>query len=76
MLGTRYTAQEALTAQIISETSPAGQLLERAMEAGHRLAGKDGLDRTTLTSLKKDTHREACKALNGPVQFFAFFAKL
>ncbi len=71
ILGTRYTAQEALTAGIVNEISPVSQLLERAMKAGHRLAGKNGLDRTTLVSLKKDTYRDTCIALNEPTRFYA-----
>ncbi|XP_064406406.1 uncharacterized protein LOC135351347 [Halichondria panicea] len=71
ILGTRYTAEEALAAQIINETSPHDQLLERAIAAGRRLAGKNGLDRATLANLKKDTYRDVCIALSETTRFYS-----
>ena len=71
ILGTRYTSEEAVAAQIINEASPGNQLLERAVTAGHRLAGKNGLDRATLANLKKDTYRDACVALSEATRFYS-----
>ena len=71
ILGTKYTAEEALAAQIINEVCPMDQLLDRAIAAGQRLSGEDGLDRRTLTAIKRDTYRDACKALQEPTRFYS-----
>ena len=57
--------------KIINEACPIEQLLKRAIAAGQRLAGKDGLDRDTLSALKKDTYRDVCTALREPTRFYS-----
>ena len=39
------------------------QLREKAMAAGLRIAGEDGLDRVALSTMKKDLYRDAYIAL-------------
>lgn len=71
VLGTKYTAEEALEARIINEVCPIDDLQHRAMAAGKRLSGKDGLDRTTLIALKRDLYRDACIALQGVPKYYS-----
>lgn len=69
VLGKRYTSKDALSANIINEVCPIEQLRERAIEAGNRLAGKDGLKRTVLAAIKHDLYRDTYVSLMQPVQF-------
>ena len=47
------------------------QLKEKAIAAGLRLAGKDGLDRKVLSTIKKDLHIKAYISLSGPVLVYS-----
>ncbi len=71
MLGKRYTAEEALSAKIVNEVCSMEELRERAIAAGNRLAGKDGLDRKVLSSLKYDFYRDTYRSLMDPIQFYS-----
>ena len=69
MLGKRYTCEEALAAKIVDEICPVEELKEKAVAAGNRLAGEEGLNREILASIKRDLYRDAYKALMEPVRF-------
>ena len=71
MLGKRYTAEEALSCKMVNEICPVEQLKKKAIAAGLRLAGKDGLDRKVLSGIKKDLYRDAYKALLDPIYFYS-----
>ncbi len=71
MLGKRYTGEEALAARIINEVCSMESLKERAIAAGERLAGKDGLSRHVLSNIKRDLYRDTYKSLMEPVQMFS-----
>jgi len=47
------------------------KLLDTARAAALRLAGTDGLDRDTLTTLKRDLHRKAFTALSEPMRYYS-----
>ena len=70
VLGLRYTAEEAKEAGIVDEVCPVSKLEETALSAAMRLAGRDGLDRSTLSSIKQDLYRDTCTILNESVQFY------
>lgn len=70
-LGRRYTAEEAKEAGIVDEVCPMSELEERALTAARKLAGKDGLDRQTLSSIKRDLYRDAYIVLNEPVKYYS-----
>lgn len=70
-LGRRYTGEEALEAKIINKVCPAEELRERAIEAGLQLAGKDGLSRNILASIKSDMYRDTYRSLMEPVRFYS-----
>lgn len=69
MLGRRYTAEEALAAKVINEVCPVEDLKEKAIQAGHRLAGKDGLSRKVLSSIKHDLYLDTYTSLMQPIKF-------
>ncbi len=71
VLGKRYTAEEALSSKVVQETCPMEQLKEKAIAAGLRLAGKDGLDRKVLSTIKKDLYHDAYKSLMEPLNFYS-----
>ena len=71
VLGRRYTAEEAKESKMVDEVCPMSQLEERALAAADRLAGKEGLDRTTLATIKRDLYRDTLAALNEPVRFYS-----
>ena len=71
VLGKRYTAEEGLAAKIINEVCPMEELREKAIEAGCRLAGKEGLNRKVLASIKYDLYRDTYRSLMDPVQFYS-----
>ena len=69
VLGMRYTAEQALSAKIVQEVCPAEELKVKAIATGHRLAGKNGLDREVLSAIKRDLYSETHKGLVEPAQF-------
>ena len=71
MLGKRYTAEEALNCKMVNEICPVEQLKEKAIAAGLRLAGKDGLDRKVLSSIKQDLYKDTYESMMGPVLFYS-----
>lgn len=71
VLGRRYTAEEALASKMVQEICPVEQLKETAIAAGLRLAGKEGLDRKVLSTIKQDLYRDAYKSLSGPISFYS-----
>ena len=70
-LGKRYTAEEALSAKIVNEVCPVEELKVKAIAAGHRLAGKEGLDRKVLSSIKHDLYADTYKCLMEPIRFYS-----
>ena len=70
VLGLKYTGEEAKEAGIIDKVCPMSELEETALTAARKLAGKDGLDRQTLSSIKYDLYRDTCNVLKEPVQFY------
>ena len=71
VLGKRYTAEEAKAVGIVNDVSPLNQLESRAIAAGNRLAGEDGLDRKTLAAIKHDLYRDVYRILMDPVRFYS-----
>jgi enoyl-CoA hydratase/carnithine racemase len=71
VLGKRYTAEEALSAKIVNEVCPVEELKAKAIAAGHRLTGKDGLNRRVLSSIKYDMYRDTYRSLMEPVRFYS-----
>lgn len=71
VLGRRYTAEEAKEAKIVNEVCSISKLEETALTAAGRLAGKDGLDRRTLATIKHDLYRNAYASLNEPVRLYS-----
>lgn len=71
VLGKRYTAEEAKAVGIIKEVCPVSQLESRAIAAGNRLAGEDGLDRTTIAAIKHDLYRDTYRSLMEPVRYYS-----
>ena len=71
VLGRRYTAEEAKESKMVDEVCPMSQLEERALAAADRLAGKEGLDRTTLATIKHDLYRDTLATLNEPARFYS-----
>ncbi len=71
VLGKRYTCEEALATGMINEVCSMEQLRDRAITAGKRLAGKDGLNPITLSGVKKDLYRDTYVTLMEPVRMFS-----
>ena len=71
VLGKRYTCEEAFATGMINEVCRMESLKERAIAAGKRLAGKDGLNRNTLASIKRDLYRDTYKTLMEPILRFS-----
>ena len=71
VLGKRYTGEEARAAGIVDEACAQPQLKKTALAAAVRLAGGDGLDRRTLTVLKRDLYRDAVRALTEPLRMYS-----
>ena len=69
--GKRYSGEDALRAGLVDEVAPPGQLRERAVSAADRLAGSEGLDRKTLSTLKRDLYRDVVQALTEPPRFYS-----
>ena len=67
ILGVRYTAEEAEKVEFVDEVCPVSQLEERALTIADKLAGKEGLDRRTLATLKHGLYQDAYTALNEPI---------
>ena len=71
VLGRRYTGEEARAAGIVDEVAPLDHLKETAISAANRLAGSEGLDRKTLSTLKRDLYRDVVKALTEPPRVYS-----
>ena len=71
VLGKRYTAEEALSCKIVQEICPVEQLREKAIAAGLRRAGEDGLDRKVLSTIKKNLYSDAYGSLREPMKFYS-----
>ena len=71
MLGHRYGGEEAKAAGIVDEVAPLSELRETATAAGGKLAGPEGLDRRTLTALKRDLYRNVVQVLSEPPRFYS-----
>ena len=71
VLGRRYTGEEARAAGIVDEVCPLAQLKSVAMAAAVRLAGKDGLDRKTLSAIKHDLYRDVVRVLSEPTRTYS-----
>ena len=71
MLGKRYSGVEACTAGIVDAVSPPAELRDAAIAAACRLAGKEGLDRRTLSTLKYDLYRNVVQFLSEPPRFYS-----
>ena len=69
VLGKRYTAEEALSAKIVNEVCPVEELKVKAIEAGIRLSGKEGLDRHVLSTIKYDLYVNTYKSLMEPLKW-------
>ena len=70
-LGWRYTAEEAKEAKIIDEVCSLSELEETALAAANRIAGKDGLDRRMLSSIKRNLYHDTCTTLSESVRFYS-----
>ena len=62
---------EAHAAGLVDEVCPLPQLRDSAVDAGERLAGSGGLDRRTLTALKRDLYRDVVQVLSEPPRFYS-----
>ena len=71
VLGRRYTAEEAKESRIVEEVCPVSKLEERAVAAANKLAGKEGLNRGTLSAIKQDLYRDTLASLNEPMRFYS-----
>ena len=71
VLGKRYTGIEAEAAGIVDEVCPPAQLRDTAIAAAGRLAGSEGLDRKTLSTLKRDLYRDVVQALTEPSRMYS-----
>ena len=71
VLGKRYNGEEAKAAGIVDEVCPPAQLKGTAMAAANKLAGSEGLDRKTLTTLKRDLYRDVVQALTEPSRMYS-----
>jgi len=69
-LGKRYTAEEAQKTGIVNEVSTLEKLEKSAISAANRLAG-EGLDRQTLTAIKRDMYYDVYRILSEPVRFYS-----
>ncbi len=72
-MGRLYTAEEALSNRIVQEICPVEQLKDRAIATALRLAGKEGLDRKILFTIKKDIYHDTYRSLLGS---FYYYSKL
>ena len=71
VLGKRYSGVEAHAAGLVNEISPPDVLRAAAIAAGDRLAGSEGLDRKTLSALKRDLYRDVVQLLLEPPRFYS-----
>lgn len=71
VLGKRYSGDEAKASGIVDDVSPLHKLKTTSIAAATKLAGKDGLDRRTLTTLKHDLYRNVVQALREPVRMYS-----
>ena len=71
VLGQRYSGEEAKTAGIVDQVAPLTELRAAAIAAGDRLAGSEGLDRRTLSALKRDTYRNIVLHLSEPTKMYS-----
>jgi enoyl-CoA hydratase/carnithine racemase len=59
--GRRYTAEQALAAQIVQHSAPEAELLPAALALAKAHAGKDG---PTLATIKQTAYREVLAAID------------
>ena len=71
VLGRKYTGKEAKAAGIVDELCLQAQLKSTAITAACRLVGSEGLDRRTLTVLKRDLYRDVVQALTEPPRLYS-----
>ena len=71
VLGRRYGGEEAHAAGLVDEVVLPARLRETAVATGERLAGRGGLDRRTLTALKRDLYIDVVQALSEPPRFYS-----
>ena len=63
VLGKRYNAEDALSSKLVHEISDVGQLKKKAIAAGKRLSGKDGLSRKVFATMKQDLYKDTYHSL-------------
>ena len=71
VLGRRYSGEEAGAAGLVDEVCPAAELRGAAVAAAERLTGSGGLDRRTLTGLKRDLFRHVVQVLSETPRFYS-----
>lgn len=68
VLARRYTASEAESAGLIDQVCSYQELKKNAIKAANKLTGS-GLDRPTLTTIKRDLYCGIYQLLNEPCYF-------
>lgn len=71
VLGKRYSGEEAERAGIVNEVCPPDELRDTAIATACKLAGSEGLDRRTLSTLKYDLYRDVILALSEPPRYYS-----
>ena len=71
VLGKRYSGVEAHKAGLVDELCSPTELRDTAITAACRLVGSEGLDRRTLTVLKRDLYRDVVQALIEPPRLYS-----
>ena len=71
VLGKRYGGVEACTAGIVDAVCLPAELRDSAITTACRLAGSQGLDRRTLSTLKHDLYRDVVQSLSEPPRFYS-----
>ena len=69
ILAKRYGGVDAQAAGIVDEVCPLAELRDTAIAAAGKLAGREGLDRRTLVTLKRDLYRDAYCSLSAGVTY-------
>ena len=55
----------------MQEVCPVEELKVKAIATGHRLAGKEGLNRKLLSAIKHDFYKDAYRALLEPTRYYS-----
>ncbi|XP_041376997.1 enoyl-CoA delta isomerase 2, peroxisomal-like [Gigantopelta aegis] len=68
LFGKRFTAQEAMSAQLVDDVTTMTNLMDDSLRLARKTAGIGGFDRFTLSALKNDIYKDFTTCVLGKIR--------